>query len=147
MLYDKAKAVSNSRLSFDIQEFENREKSFGQKVTLGVYVSELSFTDDDIQRIVDEVYIKYKTQYGKSARIWINVYHGGERYDTYYESAYNFCQSVYDLAWELCNDIGKGERDSFLEWRYDKWHGIVMHCYSNHLYVHVFYLDCGGQDV
>ena len=73
MLYDKAKAVSNSRLSYDIQEFENRKKSFGQKVTLGVYVSELSFTDDDIHRIVDEVYIKYKTQYDKSARIWINA--------------------------------------------------------------------------
>ncbi|MCQ4671919.1 FRG domain-containing protein [Lactonifactor longoviformis] len=239
LLYDKAKAVSNSRLSYDIQEFENRKKSFGQKVTLGVYVSELSFTDDDIQRIVDEVYIKYKTQYDKSARIWINVYHdledrrltssnwiartipdsnftnynlifnenyrtsrminlnkeisifeimrltepivkeckqflleveraydlfqnrnimrdkygevlkmayikrhkiifvdlndiehGGERYDAYYEGAYNFCQSVYDLAWELCNDIGKGKQDSFLEWRYDKWHKECLRNYE-----------------
>lgn len=224
LLYDKAKEVSNTQLSYDIQEFENRRKSFGQKVTLGLYVSELSFTNDDIQRVVGEVYNEYKVRYGKSSRIWINVYHdsedrrstssnwiartipdssfdnyeltfnssyrtlrmnnlnkgisifeimclaepivkecksfllkikhahslfenkdimkteyvenlkkayiklyklifddmaniehGGKEYDEYYWGVNNFCQSVYDLAWELCNDIGKGEQDSFLE--------------------------------
>ncbi len=69
MLYDEAKVVSNVRLSYDIQEFENRRRPFGQKVVLGIYVSELSFTNDDIQRIVDEVYKMYKKRYGKSARI------------------------------------------------------------------------------
>lgn len=239
LLYDKAKAVSNTQLSCNIQEFENRRKSFGQKVTLGLYVSELSFTNDDIQRIVDEVYNKYKMRYGKSSRIWINVYHdsedrrptssnwiaraipdssfdnyeltfnssyrtsrmnnlnkeisifeimrlaepivkecksflleiehahslfenknimkteyvdnlkrvyiklyklifkdmaniehGGKEYDEYYWGANNFCQSVYDLAWELCNDIGKGEQDSFLEWRYETWHEKCMKNYQ-----------------
>ena len=48
MLYDEAKVVSNVRLSYDIQELENRRRSFGQKVVLGIYVSELS----DVQKAI-----------------------------------------------------------------------------------------------
>lgn len=239
MLYDEARMVSNDRLSYEIQEFENRRRYFGQKVVLGLYVSELSFTNDDIQRIVDGVYNMYKRQYGKSARIWIYVYydiedrritssnwiarttpdsnfinykitfnsnyrtlrmnnlnketsifeimrlaepivkecksflseiekahdlfenqhiikteyaailkeayakrhklifddmnnieHGGKQYDEYYRSTNDFCQSVHDLAWELCNDISKGENEIFLKWRYEKWHEKCIEMYQ-----------------
>ena len=241
MLYDEAKVVSNVRLSYDIQELENRRRSFGQKVVLGIYVSELSFTNDDIQRIVDEAYKMYKKRYEKSAKIWIYVYydledrrvtssnwiartvpdsnfinykitfnsnyrtirmknlnkeisifeimrlsepivkecknflleieqaqdlfenqqiikteyaailkeayvkrnklifddmndieHGGKQYDEYYCSANDFCQSVHDLAWELCNDISRGEDEIFLKWRYEKWHEKCIEIYQRY---------------
>lgn len=207
---------------------------------MGIYVSELSFTDEDIRRIIEEVYHKYKIRYGKSARIFICVYHdaedrrltssnwiakiipddtfidytisfnsdyrthrminmnkefsifeimsllepgikeckaflkeieqvhslyesfliskneygedlrkacgkreklidkeindiehGGIQYDEYYWGAYNFCRSVYDLAWELWNDIKKGEKDAFLNWHYEKLHEECGKKYRN----------------
>lgn len=239
LLYGRANEIENPNLSYKIEEMENRNKSFGQKIILGLYVSDLSYTDEDIQRVIAEAYQDYKQRYGKSARVWINVYYDEEdrritncnyiaraipnsdyidyrveinhgyrtsrmknlnvevsileimrltepivieckkflkeieefhsmyvsqnatkdtyydllkkayikrqkmiyedmdniergscQYDMYYCGSNNFCKSVYELAWEVCNDIKKGENDKMLEWRYVKWLEKCMNNYQ-----------------
>lgn len=44
----------------------------------------------------------------------------------------DFCQSVHDLAWELCNDISRGEDEIFLKWRYEKWHEKCIEIYQRY---------------